>query len=406
MRKLITVAAALLLLPVVSQAKGLEDLLVEKGVITKSEARASVHEGGSKVYWKKGTRLEFPDTGFTAKIKTEVQTRYEFVDTDTDDSNVSNFDIDRARITLAGSALHEEFDYKLAVDFSNGTASVRDAYLQWNACDWGNIRMGQHKPVFSRQTLGSTTKIQFADRSVVSEFFGVDRGRGLSFATGLGDDWEAAAQVFNGLSTGEGRSEDGNDTNHLAVLGVRGDLMGEMDATEEGDLNHTEGTAVNVGAAVIFAENELDFVADTVDEFGVSADVNLKSEGFSFHGEYYYLEHDADSLSEAIESTGFYAQAGYFFVPKEWEVAARYGFIDCDDGRAIGNDREGGIGDGANVCNGNDDVNEVSASLNYHWWKQHLKAQLGYSLLSPNAVNDSDLDADEARWVLKVSSTF
>ena len=52
MRKLTVLAALLLLVPTVSQAKSLEDLLVEKGVITKSEARGSSHDSGAKVYWK------------------------------------------------------------------------------------------------------------------------------------------------------------------------------------------------------------------------------------------------------------------------------------------------------------------------------------------------------------------
>ena len=59
MRKLTIIAALLLLIPSIAQAKSLEDLLVEKGVITKSEARGAHHEMGSKVYWQGGSRIDF-----------------------------------------------------------------------------------------------------------------------------------------------------------------------------------------------------------------------------------------------------------------------------------------------------------------------------------------------------------
>ena len=79
-----------MLIPAVSNAATLEELLVEKGVITKGEASASMHAGNAKVYWNKGTRLEFPDTGFTAKFNTQIQARYRFNDLESS-GNSSSF---------------------------------------------------------------------------------------------------------------------------------------------------------------------------------------------------------------------------------------------------------------------------------------------------------------------------
>ena len=101
MRKAMLLAALLLLTPAISQAKTLEELLIEKGVITKGEAGGVSDAGASKVYWNRGTRIDFPDTGFTTSIATQIQARYAFTDNDEDsgERNTSSFSLRRARLT-------------------------------------------------------------------------------------------------------------------------------------------------------------------------------------------------------------------------------------------------------------------------------------------------------------------
>ncbi|MCB0321036.1 MAG: hypothetical protein KDD60_08930, partial [Bdellovibrionales bacterium] len=236
MRKLTLLVGAFLLVPNISLAASLEDLLVQKGVITKSEARASGGDSGANVHWNKGTRIDFADEGFTAKISTQFRTRYEFVDNDDDTSapNESSFSVNTARLVVSGSALSEEFDYKVQVDFKGGGAALKDAYLAWNACDYGSLQMGQYKPVFSRGNFTSVSKLQFADRSVASEFFSFDRNQGLQANFNVNDDVQLTAAVFNGNSDGEGINSHGTDTSHLGVIGVRGNIAGEMDPFSEG----------------------------------------------------------------------------------------------------------------------------------------------------------------------------
>jgi hypothetical protein len=107
MRKGLVLAGLLALYPSMSQAKTLEDLLVEKGVITKHEA-SSAGDSGAKVSWNDGTRFEFPATGFTAQLNTLWQGRYTFTDFDEDAGlkNTSSFNTERARIIVSGNALH------------------------------------------------------------------------------------------------------------------------------------------------------------------------------------------------------------------------------------------------------------------------------------------------------------
>ncbi len=410
MRKLTVLTALLLLLPAVSQAKTLEDLLVEKGVITKSEARASNHDGSAKVYWNKGTRLDFADTGFTAKIGTQFRTRYQFIDGDGDAgaANQSSFEVNTARVVVSGTALHKEFDYKLQTDFKGGGASLKDAYLTWHTCDNSMIRMGQFKPAISRQNWTSISKQQFADRSVISDHFAIDRNQGVDAAYMVTDDVLIAAQLFNGVSNylgtdpgaSEGINSVGIDTKHTGALAVRANLMGSMDPLSEGDVEHTEDTAVNAGFAIAFSEAE-NVVMTNWDVVTLSADINVKSQGFSLHGEFFYQENDPDVAGgTSIDGTGFYIQAGYFVEPKTWEIAGRYGYLDCDNGAAIANNVAG-----MNYCTGYDDVNTVDATVNYYWWKHHLKAQMGFAHVTQGGLGGAD-DVDTNRWILSLSSWF
>ena len=437
MRKASFIAALLLLAPTFSQAKTLEDLLVEKGVITKGEAVTTTasESGPAKVYYNEGTRIDFPDAGFTAQINTMIQARYGFYDEDEDaarrDSdppvsfngaggrvNRSSFDVHRARISVSGTALYQEFAYMVEGDFV-GTATedelagresdnsknttLKDAWIQWQPCQEYATRIGQFRNVFSRQSGTHDAKQQFADRSVVSEHYGLGRMQGINQSAALADGkFVVNAGIFNGTSDLEGTNASGIDTNHLGVVGVRFNPTGTMDPSEEGDVNHTEDLATTVGLSYVMAEahNDVGLGRQEDTEFdAANADFGLKYKGFSLQAEYYWrnadLQHDD---FDAVETNGGYIQAGLFLKPKTWEIAGRYGYLDCDNGRAGG------------YCEGNDNVNEAAATINYYWWKHQLKAQLGYYFINEDRAgvnNDqSGSDANTNKWLFQLSSYF
>ena len=155
-------------------------------------------------------------------------------------------------------------------------------------------------------------------------------------------------------------------------------------------------TALSFGAAYAYSDfNDVEEnLSDQVDAHTFSFDGNFKSMGWSANAEFFYQSVRPDA-AEKSEPLGFYAQGGYFVLPKKLEVAARYGFIDCDNGKAGGS------------CSGLDNINEVSATLNYYFWRHSLKAQLGYDFVNEDSVgggNDSDVNTN--RWVFQVSSYF
>lgn len=404
--RLLAAAALLLSAPITAMfaseasAASLEDLLVEKGVITKAQAQAVTPAAGAKVYYHKGTRFEFPDSGMTTQFNTQIQSRYTFTDKD-DAENTSSFEMRRVRIIMSGSAMHEEFSYVLQVDFvgtrtSEGTRSpdLRDGYIQWNPAEDVGLRMGQYKTFISRQENSSSSKLMFADRSVASNLFELGRQAGLSGRyTGMDGNLFAAIGIFNGESDGEGRNKPGVDNKHTGAVTVRYTAMGTMDAFEEGDISQTEDAALNFGVAYAYGQVEGDL--GDADKNTVSVDANLKVQGFSLNGEFFYQQTNPDvGGSDAdVEPIGFYVQSGYFIIPKEFEIAARFAFADCDDG----NFTEG-------LCDGNDDVSQVTAGLNYYFMKHNLKAQLNWEWTSENPTADGLSDEDTNRILFQIST--
>ena len=389
MRKALTLTALMLLSASVSQAKTLEELLVEKGVITKGEAKMAASAPGTVVY-NKGVRWDFSDKKFSGQINTMIHTRYTYTDADEDfgAKSTSSFDVTKARIIASGTVLDKEFSYKVEGDLGNSesgsSATYKDAYIAWNACDWAELKMGQFKTFVSRQALNSDSTLTFADRSLASDYFDKGRQQGLA-ATFKPADMPVAlsAGIFNGQSTGEGTGKSGLDTQHNAFVAVTWDAMGSMNNMEEGDIDGTEDAALTLGASYAFAKNDLttgsgDTLATSeVDTNTIGVNASFKYQGWGAHAEY-FVQNDEPEAGEDVTPQGFYAQLGYFVLPGEMELAARYAMVDCDEGAAGG------------VCSGQDTVNQVDVTANYHFWRHQLKAQLGYRFEQINALGAGD----------------
>lgn len=408
MRKAIVLAsAAVLLAPVASQAKTLEELLVEKGVITKAEASGATSGAGTKVYWNKGTRVEFPDNGFTFGIATFLQERYTFTDQDEDSggSNSSSFEVQKARFVISGTALHNEFSYYFQPDFvgdsSDGenTPHLRDAYVTWHACDWADLRIGQFKTMINRGFNTSDWKGMFPERLITVDSFALGRQQGASGSLSYMDgDLVLTAGLFNGDSEGEGMNRPGLDTRHTGVVGVRWKALGKIDDYEESDVDDTQDLALSFGAAYAFSDIEIE--GATLDVNDISVDANMKYQGLAINAEFFTKDISLDDSDADRTPVGGYIQAGYFLMPKKFELAARYAITDCD-----ASVEEGAVLGGA--CSGDvDKFNEVGVTANYYWWKHHLKASIAYLLLNQDGLSDDDEDVNTNQWMFQLSSYF
>jgi len=198
MRKAILAAMVLFLIPAGVQAVTLEDLLIEKGMITKGEAQSVSAQAPAKIYWKEGTAVEFPQEAFTMKITTFMQSRYEYkyYDSELSEDNTSGFSINRARLIFSGTVLDKQFSYKLEPDFvgkrseGESTPYLRDGYLAWQPKVSDDaaltLKVGQFKTALSREANASDAFTIFPDRTDINGYF--DFGRQYGAHAGLSFD--------------------------------------------------------------------------------------------------------------------------------------------------------------------------------------------------------------------------
>ncbi len=414
MRKYGFIAASLLFLaPAASQAKTLEELLVEKGVITRAEASSASGAAQSKVYYNKGTNIDSGDSGITTKFNVGLQPRYTFSDNDDESGtpNVSSFDMNLARVEMTGSAMDGEWEYILQGDWARSgadranTVNLSDAYVQWNNCDWSHIKFGQFKVGAGRQYRVSDFAAQFADRdTLATQAFNFGRQQGIAMGADLMDGrWTIGAGVYNGLSVGEGQNLPGVDRKHAGSVETTFAIMGSQKRGVEGDIDHTEDFAWDVGGSYVYSDEDYP-ATDTVaaDRFKVttiSADTGMKYKGLSIVGEYYWQDIESDARDDDVSDNGAYVQVGYFIQPKKWEIAGRWGLLSCDDESIY--EACSGLG-GAAL----DDVNEVGAAINYYMMGHNLKAGLNYSRLDYDHVDTSIASYKTNRWIFQVSSFF
>jgi phosphate-selective porin OprO/OprP len=66
-------------------------------------------------------------------------------------------------------------------------------------------------------------------------------------------------------------------------------------------------------------------------------DTAFKWHGLSVTGEYFAGEADGQTSGHKLRAEGFYAQAGYFVIPKKVELAYRYSYLDPN--RDVTNDQ-------------------------------------------------------------------
>ena len=113
-----------------------------------------------------------------------------------------------------------------------------------------------------------------------------------------------------------------------------------------------------------FEENDLSFVATdlktNLKTTLFTVDTMFKYRGFSATGAYFWGEREPQEINQKFDTSGWYAQAGYFIVPEKWEIAGRYGENDPSD--LVGPDK----------------ITEIRGGINFFYARHALKVQADY----------------------------
>ncbi len=369
--------------------------------------------------WKRGLTFKSKDGNYSLKIKNRLQARYEGeINDSADDKNT--FRIRRLKTSFEGNVFSKNLDYKLQLSWINSNLQdvVEDAYLDYKFNPAIRLRTGQFKIPYNRQQMTSSGSQQFVDRSLASDEFrfstvdstsrttctlpggGTVTGSGISCGGGAtsastttntvrkyhydiglmlhGEFLDKKLEYAVAVSNGNGTNRVNSNNDFLYTGRLSWNVMGDYGYSES-DLNDSEHPSLAVG--LLSGYNVRDI--DETKFLQLGTDIGFKYRGFSLQGEYFLRNNNPTGAANSTKDHGYYAQAGYFIVPKKFEIAARASQI---------------LFSGAN-----NNRSEYTASANYFMLGHHdLKLQAEYSYL-PRQSAAGTLNDHRARVQLQAA---
>jgi phosphate-selective porin OprO and OprP len=394
-------------------AKTLEEVLKEKGVITEADfkevaaARPVAYQPG------KGFTFTSPDGKFQLSLAGRGQFQYQYVDKD--DANgpaqeTSVWKIRRFKVSMGGYAFTQDLTYRVQVDLAkSGTAQMLDdAWINYRFVDEAQLQAGHFKMPFAREELTSDGALQFVDRANAVDAFKPSYDTGAMVQGRVaGGKLAYNAGIFNG--TGQAGTRTTNSGAWAARLVFN--PFGEM-RYSEADLENTPSPLLSLGAdyfANTLKRNGnatfLDTTTTTPPYAGTSGwlgkaaattaifdntervdvgtygfDAAFKWRGFSMQGEYFGGKASGKNKENTVRSRGYYAQAGYFLLPKRLEVAGRVSSVDPNRDKV------------------RDLQVEVTGGISYYFEEHNLKLQGDYTNIhTQQAVGKQSTDDKQLR---------
>ena len=274
------------------------------------------------------------------------------------------FRIRRAKTELTGWVWRRTLTYEVQLSWAGpepGASTqtpLEDLLLTWDASGDGRFRItgGQFKVPLGRQEMTSSSRLQFADRDILSGEFTRGRDVGL-MVDGLlaGGKLEYAVGMFNGNPA----SRLGNDNQAYQYNArVVFQPFGVVRYSESDFESRLAPGRPLVAFGLQVEHNDLHGAGARVNDFSttiVGGDVVLKLRGLSVFAEYFGRHRDPET-GPSFRSDGWHAQAGYFLLRDRLEAAVRHARFDAS-------------------AEPNDDVKETGGVISYFLNKHALKIQ-------------------------------
>lgn len=256
--------------------------------------------------------------------------------------------VKRLRLRFDGYIYTPKLVYSVQLGFSSHDAAdqadgstniVRDAVIYYVPDAHWNIGFGQTKIKANRARINSSGALQFADRSIVSSQFNLDRDFGFFGEYDMGNDTGFDLAVKSSVTLGEGRNW-GVSTNGGMIYMGRLELypfgrFSGKGAIQEGDHQHEEQVRILLAGAYAYNHKAQrlkgtggDVMPDdqSRDLGSYFADFILKYRGFAFCGDFMGRHCRRPLLDDGktfvYSGCGLNIQASYLFGGK-WEVALR-----------------------------------------------------------------------------------
>lgn len=397
------VLASLALVGGNAEARTLEEILKEKGVITAEDYAEVVKSNPFKYEPGKGLTVTSADGNSSMNISGWGQLLYTYTDKDSQSSDdVSDFDVKRIKLVLQGHVFSKNLGYRYIGDLSSGFRT-EDALLYYKFAEPLVLQVGQFVPPQSRQEMTSSARQFFIERSLANDTFNLGRDQGLQAAGSFAD---KLVEYRLGIFNGNGPNTSNPDNRHMYAGRLDFNPLGAYAMDEAGwpsdkpRLNLGGSFAWNkVGANDVGGgfdrDNDVMDVALDLDktrytgtagkdnfitDYGKeltwllwTANINATWLGANFAAEYFNLNADPD-LGKDWDADGYYVQAGYQILPNTLDVGIRYSEIKSDDANA----------------SAKFDKSETQLGVNYYFKKHNLKLQGDYTWVNDDMTKDRD----------------
>jgi phosphate-selective porin OprO/OprP len=338
------------------------------------------------IAWRDGKTRMTIGSNFYLELSNRVQIRYTHVfpddavklpGTEAAGDSQGSFRIRRAKLKFEGWFYKPYLQYEVQTNWP-GIAStnlgqyLEDANINWDVTKGKKqfmVKFGQFKVPFGLQELTSSGSQQFVDRSLVSNAYFRGRETGLSVWGVLGNNkFEYRGMISNG--NGITRSVNDNaDFQYNARVTFQPNGAVPLGTYSGAHQSESDFESKALGKPIFtlsagFEQNDLRFVATDLKTnlrttlFEV--DTMFKYRGFSATAAYIWGEREPQEINAKFDTSGWYAQAGYFLKPENWEVAFRYGEQDPSD--FVGPDK----------------ITEMRGGINYFYARHAFKVQLDY----------------------------
>jgi len=336
---------------------------IVQDVLADSQTRTSLQDSGAMAGYKAGNGffLSSQNGSFTMHIKGQVQARWVMSHIGDDENTVPNtfagdnntdwgFQVRRAKVKFQGNVVDKTWHYQVNGEFgqngNGGAFQFQEAMITHDMNDNMSLTFGQFKAPWLREELVSSANQLAVERSLVNEYFNMDRVVGvmLGYKT---DAWKLDVAYNNGGLTPF------NNPNQVGGVGnaytntssadnpTKYAVQGRFEYKMSGDWSDFDSFTSSPGddQAMMFGFGAMTQswngtlagqVSDEASVWGVTADFSAKFSGVSIFAAVTYQNYDfGTTLNNAgneigsINPWGFVGQVGYS-LNDEWEVFGRF----------------------------------------------------------------------------------
>ena len=313
-----------------------------------------LHAENSWDYGKRGLEWSDSSTGSYLWLGLRAQLRYSSIENslripdDFDSPQNSGGSVNRSRYKL-GARWHKDVTFYHEYDLRN--SQLLDLRSTWVSNPGFNLRAGQWKAEYNRERTDSSGKQQFAERSISTYWFTLDRQWGVMASGRLWQGQQADTSWWGGVLGGNGLNE-GSDGGRPMVMGrwqwnYTGDVLPfSQSALKRYEHPHASlafSAAANDSAYTRFSSSgggQLPGYEEGKDNqyriYQAMQEWGWQRGGLSFQQELHWKSIRDRVNGGTRDMYGGYAQVGWFpserwqTVPDKLELALRAAYVDPD----------------------------------------------------------------------------